>query len=238
MKKDLDAVTKLSPEVRYTRCRQFLDKLKNQPEARAELNKWEIEFSPDVIKVNATVLPPNTVQFRSNAISNTERGWNNSLKNAHHLTSIPLRSWVMCFMPRDEPKAHQLADELQAVSTSMDFHIDKAHMIRLPNARGSAGQMFATSIKESILDLNPQMVVCIVPNTAKDVYDAIKRTCCNEFGIPSQVVTSNIINMNNMMKTKSVITKVAIQMNCKLGGEIWGVTIPVISLKQKRFVQI
>jgi hypothetical protein len=30
-----------------------------------------------------------------------------------------------------------------------------------------------------------------------------------------------------MNKTKSVITKLAIQMNCKLGGEIWGVTIPV-----------
>jgi len=30
-----------------------------------------------------------------------------------------------------------------------------------------------------------------------------------------------------MGKTKSVITKVAIQMNCKLGGEAWGIYIPV-----------
>ena len=71
------------------------------------------------------------------------------------------------------------------------------------------------------------MIVCIVPNTNKDVYDSIKRTCCIEHGIPSQVVTSNIMNMQNMNKTKSVVTKVAIQINCKLGGEIWGVTIPV-----------
>lgn len=71
------------------------------------------------------------------------------------------------------------------------------------------------------------MVVCIVPNTNKDTYDAIKRVCCIDYGIPSQVVTTNILNMNNMNKTKSVVTKVAIQMNCKLGGEIWGVTIPV-----------
>ncbi len=228
MKKDLDAVTKLSPEIRYTRCRQFLDNLKNQSEARAELSKWEIEFSPDVMKVNASVLPPNTVQFKSTSISNTERGWNNSMKNAHHLNAIPLKKWALCFMPRDEEKAYSLSDELQSISSAMDFYIDKANMIRLPNARGSAGQLFAAAIKESILDMNPQMIVCIVPNTAKDVYDAIKRTCCNEYGIPSQVVTSNIINMNNMIKTKSVVTKVAIQMNCKLGGEIWGVTIPVI----------
>ena len=31
-----------------------------------------------------------------------------------------------------------------------------------------------------------------------------------------------------MGKTMSVITKVAIQMNCKLGGEIWGIRMPVI----------
>ena len=71
------------------------------------------------------------------------------------------------------------------------------------------------------------MVVCIVPSTNKDIYDSIKQVCCLDFGIPSQVVTSNIINIQNMNKTKSVVTKVAVQMNCKLGGEIWGVTIPM-----------
>ena len=97
----------------------------------------------------------------------------------------------------------------------------------MPDARGSAGSIFASAIKESIERTNPQIIVCIVPNTNKDVYDSIKRVCCIEFGVPSQVVTSNIINTNNMMKTKSVITKVAIQINCKLGGEIWGVHLPV-----------
>ena len=84
----------------------------------------------------------------------------------------------------------------------------------------------------------PQIIVCIVPNTNKDVYDAIKRTCCNDFGVPSQVVTSNILNMNNMNKTKSVITKVAIQMNCKLGGDVWGLTIPVRFIRLKNYLII
>ena len=73
----------------------------------------------------------------------------------------------------------------------------------------------------------PQIIVCIVPSANKDVYDAIKRTCCIDYGVPSQVVTSNILNISSP-KTKSVITKVAVQINCKLGGEIWGVHLPVI----------
>ena len=97
----------------------------------------------------------------------------------------------------------------------------------MPVSRGGAGGTYANAIKDAVNRNTPQMVLCIVPNTAKDVYDAIKKTCCNDYGLPSQVVTSNIINLQNMGKTKSVVTKVVIQMNCKLGGEVWGVIIPV-----------
>ena len=36
-----------------------------------------------------------------------------------------------------------------------------------------------------------------------------------------------MVDENKMDKTMSVMTKVAIQMNCKLGGEAWGLKIPV-----------
>lgn len=99
--------------------------------------------------------------------------------------------------------------------------------VKLSDVRGSVSGVFSNTIRSVIKDCNPQLIVCVVPNTNKDTYDAIKRTCCVEFGVPSQVVTSNILNTQNMNKTKSVITKVAVQISCKLGGEIWGVTIPV-----------
>ncbi|RNA01671.1 hypothetical protein BpHYR1_049118 [Brachionus plicatilis] len=124
-----------------------------------------------------------------------------------------------------------LMSELQSVSDPMGFRIDRAQLVRLPDSgRGSSAILFANGIKDVVKSSNPQLVVCVLPNTAKDVYDSIKQTCCIEFGLPSQCVTSNLININNMNKTKSAITKLAIQMNCKLGGEIWGVTIPVIFL--------
>ena len=97
----------------------------------------------------------------------------------------------------------------------------------MTESRKGVGEVFASAIKKVIQSNEPQMIVCIVPSANKDIYDSIKRICCVEFGIPSQVVTSNILNMNNQTKTKSVITKLAIQINCKLGGEIWGVHLPV-----------
>lgn len=80
------------------------------------------------------------------------------------------------------------------------------------------------------------MIVCII-NKNKDIYDAIKRTCCIEFGVPSQCVTSSILASPKQAKVLSVITKVAMQMNCKLGGELWGVRIPV-NIKKKTLLNI
>lgn len=65
MKKDLDAITKLNPEVRYTRLRKFLDTIKKNPESQKELENWQVEFSSDVVKVNATILPTVTVVFQN-----------------------------------------------------------------------------------------------------------------------------------------------------------------------------
>ena len=71
-------------------------------------------------------------------------------------------------------------------------------------------------------------MVVIVTSKRKDRYDTVKRICCLEKPVPSQVVTSMIID--DERKRRSVITKVAIQMNCKLGGEIWKLHIPMANV--------
>jgi aubergine-like protein len=83
MKKDLDAITKLNPEVRYTRLRKFLDTIKKNPESQKELENWQVEFSSDVVKVNATILPTVTVVFQNvsnktnfRSLSNIFYSWN------------------------------------------------------------------------------------------------------------------------------------------------------------------
>jgi aubergine-like protein len=229
MKQELDVITKLNPEVRYQKLRSLLNTIQTHPEAIADLNTWQMEFKPEVLKLNAKLLPTVTVCFaNSNTISNTERGWTNSLRNAEALLSKPLDNWVLFYMPRDEQKANYLNEELVLTARAMNFRLERAHLQRLPESRGSAASLFAEAIKDSINHYKPQMIVCIVPTINKDVYDSIKRVCCIEFGLPSQVVTSAILK-TDLPKTKSVITKVAIQMNAKLGGEIWGVVLPTRS---------
>lgn len=67
-----------------------------------------------------------------------------------------------------------------------------------------------------------------MPNDRKDRYDAIKKLTCVDNPVPSQVVMSRTLSKKQMLM--SVCTKIAIQLNCKLGGEIWATNIPLKDL--------
>jgi hypothetical protein len=63
MKKDLDNITKLGPERRYTNLRRFLETIKTNKDSKKDLDGWQMEFKNDVIKLNAVQQAPITVVF-------------------------------------------------------------------------------------------------------------------------------------------------------------------------------
>merc|ERR1712236_50897 len=78
---------------------------------------------------------------------------------------------------------------------------------------------------DQVIDMKPAIVMIVIPNNKGDHYAAVKKKCCLEKPIPSQCVTSTVLSKPKGLM--SVATKVAIQMNSKLGGEPWAVKIPL-----------
>lgn len=66
----------------------------------------------------------------------------------------------------------------------------------------------------------------IVLNTRILFYDF--RICCVENPVPSQVIIAKTISKPD--KIKSVTEKIALQMNCKLGGALWALKNPFVRL--------
>ena len=64
-----------------------------------------------------------------------------------------------------------------------------------------------------------------MPVSRDDRYAAVKKLCCVEKPVASQVI--NFKTISNEKKVSSVVQKVALQINCKLGGELWGCNIPL-----------
>ena len=225
-KRDLDGITKLNCQSRYDKLVTLVNTVRQNPEARAELDRWDMDFSDDVVKFQVKVLAQNVILFANTKEAARSNGWNNSLKNAKHISSVRLGKWIIVFMPRENEVARQVNQEIRRLSSPMGFMVEDAKMVRLSETRGSPAGAFAQGIRQEIQQGKLQMIVCLVPSNAKDTYDAVKRICCIDNGIPSQVLTTNSLKKN----LTSVLTKVSIQMSCKLGGEVWGVNIPVCVL--------
>lgn len=71
-------------------------------------------------------------------------------------------------------------------------------------------------------------VVCVLPNDNKEVYDGIKKYLCVNCPIPSQCVVLETLLKRQVEKT--IATKIAQQMNCKMGGALWKVDTGVRSV--------
>ena len=68
-------------------------------------------------------------------------------------------------------------------------------------------------------------VMCLLANNNAQKYNIIKTLLCIHRPVPSQCVVLNTITRPRGLM--SVATKVAIQVNCKLGGEPWALPLPV-----------
>jgi aubergine len=80
--------------------------------------------------------------------------------------------------------------------------------------------------------LNPNLLLIILPNNRADRYSAIKKECLVNQGIPCQIVVKRSMNHKNV---GSIATKIAIQINVKLGGIPWMIKLPIKGLMTVAF---
>ena len=120
---------------------------------------------------------------------------------------------------------------LYVISISIEYHYGVLQLyvlccyyLNVCRVSLSDAREFIPAIKQ-ITNPTTQLILCVLPNTEKGLYDAIKKQCCIEQPVPSQCVTE--AKLRNPKGLMSIVTKIAIQINCKLGGEAWALHIPV-----------
>lgn len=106
----------------------------------------------------------------------------------------------------------------------MNFDIEQPYVYELNNDQAA---MYAETLELVKSKRNPMLIFCVATNNRLDRYSAIKKKCCVDRPVPTQVVLAKSLQAKSQM---SIATKVAIQMNCKIGGIPWIVNIPLTSL--------
>jgi len=220
--KEVSNFTRLNPEKRKEAIAKFVKAIGDHAEAKRHLTDWGLQLAPVPLGMQGRQLPPETIHFGNNRKESAgpKADWGRAATNNPVLTSVPLAKWAIFFVNRSADTAKEFCKVLQQQGPKMGLKIANPKVVALPNDRTDT---YLKAIRE-VIDPSVQMVLTIVPAQKADRYSAIKKLCCLEKPIASQVVCLKTIN--NPKKLSSVAQKIALQLNCKLGGELWACQTP------------
>lgn len=220
----LSQLSRLEPADRVNRLNDFMSKLLSNEKVESEMRAWNIGFERGLLEVPAKILAKEKLVMGpsfTHSASNLEitGDFFTLMQNKMLIKSIPLENWMLIYPTSEQRVAITFQNALKNISSEMRIPVSKPADTEL---NGDRTNTYLNAFHQLS---NVNFIVCIVPNNQKDRYDSIKRILCCEKKIPSQVIVSR--SLSDQKKLKPIVTKVLIQIVCKLGGQPWGINIPV-----------
>ncbi|KAL4223114.1 Piwi-like protein 1 [Mactra antiquata] len=222
--KDVAQHTRVAPSGRERTLTGFINQLNRNEKVRQEMGGWGLRFSDSLVPANARIMPKERVLQDGGAeliYKAEDADWSRDMRGKKLITSVHLQNWCVIFFKRNNGQAQDFVQTLSRVGPPMGMRIGAPHPVELHDDKNES---YLTALRQNMTG-DTQLVMCIVPTNKKDRYDAIKKFTCVDHPVPSQVIVSRTLSKKQMMM--SVATKVAIQLNCKLGGEVWALEIPL-----------
>lgn len=195
-----------------------------EPEARKVFEDWGLQLEDGVVQLNGRVIAsPRLIVGKERTIVPRQGEFGKDLLRSHILDPIAVSNWLLIFHQSDESHATKIVQNYSSVAEGLGIPYRQGpQIIRIQDRKASEyRRVLVHNIREKT-----QFVVIIIPSNRDDVYRVIKTVCNRECPVPSQVIRN--ITLSNEKKTRSILQKVAMQINCKLGGALWTIKIPLV----------
>ncbi|XP_015196795.2 piwi-like protein 2 [Lepisosteus oculatus] len=225
--KDLTMHISLSGEQHTISLKQLLHNINSNEEALTELSRWGLVISSDILVCEGRTLPLETIFLQSASfVTSPEISWSREVVRDASISSVPLNCWAIFYPRRCSDQAEELVTTFGKVAGPIGFRVGRPIRVEL---RDDRTETYVRSIHSQLaMEPNVQLVVCILTGNRDDLYSAIKKVCCVQTPVPSQAI--NIRTISQPQKLRSIAQKILLQINCKLGGELWSVSIPLKQL--------
>ncbi|XP_063820686.1 piwi-like protein 1 isoform X3 [Pseudophryne corroboree] len=220
--KDLAIYTRLAPEQREQQLGKFLNYIHKDENVQKELRDWGLNFDTKLLNFGGRVAPPEKILLSNRTAEYNPQfaDWSREIKGPSLIHVKHLDNWVLIYTRRNYDAANALTQNLFKVSQQMGIRMSKAVMVEVDDSTDAYVKVLQQKVQS-----DTQMVVCILSSNRKDRYDAIKKYLCVDCPVPSQCVIARTLSKPQTLL--SVATKIALQMNCKMGGELWSLEIPL-----------
>ncbi|CAH1761647.1 8916_t:CDS:10 [Entrophospora sp. SA101] len=218
---DMIRLTCVSPNIKANKIKNGYDVLNYRD--NEYLQQFGIRVSNEMGAVPARILPTPTLQFNPSSkdpnVRPKEGVWN--LKDKKVAVGSTLGSWsiVVFGSDRELPDQAIASFNREFVSTCQDSGMN------IPNRTPPVIHANAQGDIEAILKqawlragnaakAQPQLILCVLPNTGIGLYAEIKRVCDTEIGVATQCIQSK----NMLAPKKQYCANVCLKINVKLGG--------------------
>ncbi|KAH3757377.1 piwi A [Pelomyxa schiedti] len=221
--KSLADYTRINSATRASEIMQIVGNQLNSPAGKAQMAEFSAALSPNFMTVNARRIAPENIIFGRNQINRgvDNASWGNILGRMPPLSVASAGTMAVVFPERLQGDAVNLVNALAATGAPMGFQF-RAVSIPLQYDRRDD---YLRALQQAVSSPEVQFILCILFNEAKDKYDAIKQFLTSEASArPSQVVLAKSLDPR---KINTVCQRVLLQINVKLGGELWTVDIPL-----------
>ncbi|BFZ03166.1 hypothetical protein BsWGS_06204 [Bradybaena similaris] len=221
--KDLAIHTRVTPAQRQYAMKKFINNVNSTPEARAELAMWGLHLDSTTVSIAGRQLPQELIRMgrvRKDFPAGPQADWSREITRNELICPVNLLNWGLFHTRKDAGRANDFVRVMLSETRNLGISCQPPFRREL---RDEKIDTLVQELRNSITD-QVQLVVVINPTNRDDRYSAIKKTCCVERPVPSQVIISKTISRPDKMR--SVVQKIALQINCKLGGELWSLHIP------------
>jgi len=222
--KILGEYTRVGPQKKTQSLEKFAERVNTTEQIKEDLEKWNLKFSNKLTELTGRVLDPEQIigSKSSTSYQSSNADWGRALSKWTCQSVVPLKKWVVIVPNNIKANLDNFLDSLMKVFPGIGMTVSRPKIETISGSK-MGDYVFAM---DTWSEKRPELLmVCVPNNKSVDLYSAIKTKCCVKSPIPSQVITGTIMGKEKGLM--SVATKVALQMNCKLGGELWAVKIPL-----------
>nr|UJZ92587.1 piwi-like protein Siwi [Scaphoideus titanus] len=217
--------TRIGPGDRIARLLVMNRRLNGEARVKKEFEDWNMRLADKLVDIPARVLPPEQIVLGNNMAvpSGDECDWTRHLRS-NPMFVMPqggLSRWVIIFPSRVGRDTQSFVDTLKTAARGMKFTMSDPEPYELPDDKT---QTYVGRIDQVISNFNPQLIFVVLMNNKADRYAAIKKKSLVDRAVPTQVALAKNFSKKGVM---SIATKIAIQINCKIGGAPWSVQMPL-----------
>ncbi|XP_008573812.1 PREDICTED: piwi-like protein 4 [Galeopterus variegatus] len=214
--------TRISPLGQQQRLARLADSIQRNKDAHFELENWGLHFGGQM-SLTGRVVPSEKIFLQDHVCQPVSAAdWSKDIRTCKILSVQPLNKWLVFCSNRTENGTESFVNCLKRVGSSMGFNVSYPKIIKVQENPAA----FFRAVQQHV-DPDVQLVMCILPSD-QNYYNSIKKYLSCDCPVPSQCILARTLNKQGMMM--SIATRVAMQMACKLEGELWAVEIPLKSL--------